>query len=239
MPAIDQSSVANHLLAALPAADFAKLAGALEPVALPLYHTMLHAEAEAEAAYFVETGTISMLARLEDGGLVEVGMVGREGMAGLPFVFGTRISPMEAIVQIPGRSLRVAAPAFRQALKESPALLALLLRYSQAFHTQVSLAAGCNATHSLVRRLARWLLMAHDRAGGDEFSLTHEIMSQMLAVRRAGVTIAAGKLQTAGLIRYRRGKITVLNRTGLEEASCECYETIQRITQRVLTPPPD
>ncbi|MFC7553461.1 Crp/Fnr family transcriptional regulator [Pseudoroseomonas wenyumeiae] len=143
------------------------------------------------------------------------------------------------MVQIPGRSLRVAGPAFRQALKENPALVALLLRYSQAFHTQVSLAAGCNATHSLVHRLARWLLMAHDRAGGDEFALTHEIMSQMLAVRRAGVTIAAGSLQTAGLIRYRRGKITVLNRGGLEEASCECYGTIQRITKRVLAPLPD
>jgi CRP-like cAMP-binding protein len=238
MPIIEQHSVANHLLAALPSADFAKLALALEPIDLTVHQTLFHAEEEVGAAYFVETGTISMLARLEDGSLIEVGMVGRDGMAGLPFVFGTALSPVEAMVQISGRSLRVAGPVFRQILKESPALVALLLRYAQAFYTQVSLAAGCNATHNLVHRLARWLLMAHDRAGQDEFPLTHEIMSQMLAVHRPGVTVAAGALRNAGFLRYQQGKITILDRAGLEAASCECYGTIQRITKRLITPLP-
>jgi CRP-like cAMP-binding protein len=233
MSIIEQHSIANHLLKALPSRDFALLAPALQAVDLAVHQTVAHAEEEVEAAYFVETGTISMLARLENGNLVEVGMVGRDGMVGLPFVFGTVVSPVEAMVQISGRSLRIGAPAFRQVLRESPALMASLLRYAQAFYTQVSLAAGCNATHNLVFRLARWLLMAHDRVDGDEFPLTQETMSQMLAVHRPGVTVAAGTLQTAGLIRYGRGKITILDRASLENASCECYRTIQRITQRL------
>lgn len=238
MSIIEQRQVANQLLAALPPADFARLAPALVAVDLAVYQTLFRAEEEVEAAYFVETGTISMLAHLEDGHLVEIGMVGSDGMAGLPFVFGTAISPADAVVQIPGRSLRVAAPAFRRVLQESPALTSMLLRYAQAFHTQVSLAAGCNATHNIVHRLARWLLMAHDRAGSDEFPLTHEIMSQMLAVRRTGVTVTAGALRSAGLIDYSRGKIIILDRPGLEKAACECYGTIQRITKRLNAPRP-
>ena len=238
MPTIEQHSVANHLLAALTAADFARLTPALEPVDLTIQQTLFQAEGEVGAAYFVETGTISMMVRLEEGGLTEVGIIGSEGMAGLPLVFGAAISPVEAMAQIPGRSLRVAAPAFRQALKGSPALMALLLRYAQAFYAQVSLAAGCNATHDISHRLARWLLMARDRTGADDFPLTHEIMAQMLGVRRAGVTVIAGILQNAGLIRYRRGRMTILDRAGLEDASCECYGTIQRVTGRLLAPPP-
>jgi len=116
--------------------------------------------------------------------------------------------------------------------------MASLLRYAQAFHTQISLAAGCNATHSIVNRLARWLLMAHDRVCSNEFPLTHEIMSQILAVRRTGVTVTAGALRSSGLIGYSRGKIIVLDRAGLEGAACECYGTIQRITRRLNTPLP-
>jgi CRP-like cAMP-binding protein len=237
MPTIDQGSVANHLLTALPSAEFARLAPALEAVDLAMHQTLFRAEEEVEAAYFVETGTISMLARLEDGGLVEVGIVGREGVAGLPFVFGAAISPVEAMTQIPGRSLRVAAPAFRQALRQRPALTPVLLRYAQAFYAQVSLAAGCHAAHDIPHRLARWLLMAHDRVGADEFPMTHEILAQMLGVRRQGVTVTAGILQNAGLIRYGRGRMTILDRAGLEDASCECYVAIQRITARLLAPP--
>ncbi|MCR0984290.1 Crp/Fnr family transcriptional regulator [Roseomonas populi] len=231
MSTIEQAGISNELLAALPADDFARLAPALERVDLTVQQTLFEAESEIDAAYFVEAGTISMLARLEDGGLVEVGMIGPEGMAGLPFVFGTNVTPVEAIAQVSGQSLRVAAPVFRRALGESPALMSLMLRYAQTFYAQVSLAAGCNATHNLVHRLARWLLMAHDRAKSDEFPLTHEIMAQMLAVHRPGVTIAAGTLQTAGFIRYGRGRLTILDRAGLEDASCECYRTIQRITR--------
>jgi CRP-like cAMP-binding protein len=237
MSSIEQSGVANHLLSALPAADFAQLAPALEPVDLTIQQTLLQADAEVGAAYFVESGIVSMLARLEEGGLVEVGLLGREGMAGLPLVFGTAISPVEAMVELPGRALRVKAPLFRQALERSPALMSLLLRYAAALHAQVSLAAGCHAAHDIPHRLARWLLMAHDRAEADEFPMTHEIMAQMLGVRRAGVTVVAGLLQNAGLIRYGRGRIVILDRARLEDASCECYGTIERITKRVLAPP--
>ena len=230
---IEQADVANGLLAALPPDDFARLAPARERVDLTVQQTLFEAESEIDAAYFVETGTISMLARQEDGGLVEVGMVGPEGMAGLPFVFGTGITPVEAIAQVSGHSLRIPAPAFRKALGESSVLSSDLLRYAQTFYAQVSISAGCNATHTLVHRLARWLLMAHDRAKSDEFPLTHEVMAQMLAVHRPGVTIAAGTLQTAGFIRYGRGRLTIIDRAGLEEASCECYRTIQRITARL------
>jgi CRP-like cAMP-binding protein len=174
MSVIEQHSVANHLLRELPPADFGLLASTMRAVDLTVQQTVAAAEEEADAAYFVETGTISMLARLENGSLVEVGMVGQDGMVGLSRVLGTAISPVEAMTQISDRSLRVAAPAFQQVLKESPALLALLLRYAQAFYTQVSLAAGCNASHNLAHRLARWLLMAHDRVDGDEFPLTRK-----------------------------------------------------------------
>jgi CRP-like cAMP-binding protein len=236
MSGIEQSSVANRLLRTLPAQDFARLAPALQPVDLPLGQVLFHAEAEVEAAYFVETGTISMLARLEEGGLMEVGLVGFEGMVGLPLVFGTGVSPLEALAQIPGRSLRVAAPVFRRALEESPAMMPLLLRYAQSFYAQVSQAAACNGIHNLEQRLARWLLMAHDRVEGDELPLTQEFIAQMLGVRRPGVTIVAGILQSAGLIRHRRGHVTILDRPGLESASCECYAVIRRLSERLGDP---
>ncbi|WP_149539165.1 Crp/Fnr family transcriptional regulator [Siccirubricoccus phaeus] len=234
MSAIEQSGIANRLLRALPEAEFARLAPALELLDLPLGRTLFPAEGEVDAAWFVETGTVSMLARLEEGGLMEVGIVGPEGMAGLPLVFGTGVSPIEALVQVPGRSLRIAGAAFRRALAESPALLPLLLRYAQVFYAQVTQAAACNGNHTLEQRLARWLLMVHDRVMGDELPLTQEFLAQMLGVRRPGVTIAAGILQNAGLIRHRRGHVTILDRDGLENASCECYGAIRRLTARLL-----
>ncbi|MFT8246336.1 Crp/Fnr family transcriptional regulator [Roseomonas sp. BN140053] len=236
MPVLEQSNVANHLLAALPPADFALLAPALEPVDFAIHQILIHAEDEVGAAYFVESGVVSMLARLQEGEAVETGVIGPEGMAGLPLVFGTPISPLEAAGEIPGRALRVAAPALRKVLQDSPALMQVLLHYAQAFYAQVSIAAGCHAAHDIPHRLARWLLMAHDRAEADEFPITHEVLAQMLGVRRAGVTIHAGLLQNAGLIRYQRGQIAIVDRTGLENASCECYRSIQRITERLRAP---
>jgi len=234
MSAIDQPGPANHLLRALPPGDRDRLAPALQPVELAVGTTLFRAEAAVEAAWFVDAGALSMLAGLEDGGLMEVGLVGQEGMAGLPLVFGTTVSPVEAMVQVAGRAQRVAAPAFRRALAECPGLRPLLLRYAQAFFAQVSQAAACNGSHVIEQRLARWLLMVHDRLGGDAVPLTHEFLAQMLGVRRSGVTIAAGILQTAGLIRYRRGHVAILDRRGLESAACECYAAIRRITDRLM-----
>ena len=235
MPQLTQATVRNRLLAALPSDDFRRLAGSLQPVNLELKQ-VLHAPGErVEVAYFPESGTVSMLAPLEGGELLEVGMIGREGMVGLPAILGTDTTATEAMVQMPGSAWRIRASALREAFEHSAALRALLLRYVQAYHTQVALAAACNARHAIEERLARWLLMAHDRAEGDELPLTQEFIAQMLGVRRAGVTVAAGSLQRAGLIRHRNGHITVLDRPGLEATACECYGTVQQQFEHILS----
>ncbi len=234
MPQLDQATVRNRLLAALPSDTFTQLAGTLQPVSLK-DKQVLHAPGEpVEAAYFPESGTVSMLAPLEGGELLEVGMIGREGMVGLPVILGTDSLATEAMTQMPGTAWRIRASALREAFEHSAALRALLLRYVQAYHTQVALAAACNARHAIEERLARWLLMAHDRAEGDELPLTQEFIAQMLGVRRAGVTVAAGSLQRAGLIRHRNGHITVLDRPGLEAEACECYGTVRQQFEHIL-----
>ncbi len=224
----------NHLLAALPPHDLARLRPQLEPVALLVPQVLYAAGQPIPAVHFVETGWVSMVARLEGGDLAEVGLVGREGMVGLSLALGADAASTEAMVQGTGTALRMDAAAFRQALAGSAALHRLLLRYALAFQAQVSQTAACNGRHRLEERLARWLLMAHDRADGDELPLTQDFLSMMLAVRRSGVTIAAGILQKAGLIRYVRGRITVLDRPGLEAAACECHGAVRREYARLL-----
>lgn len=226
----------NRLLAALPPGDLARLLPHLRPVEYPLRH-VLHAPDEPIAAvHFFETGWVSMLAGLDDGDSAEVGLVGREGMAGLPLLLGADRSPLEAMVQAGGTALRLEAAAFRDCLHGVPALRTLLLRYALAFTAQVSQTAACNANHGIEQRLARWMLMAHDRAEGDEFPMTHEFLSMMLGVRRAGVTVAAGVLQRAGYIHYDRGRMAVTDRPGLEAAACECHGTVRREFERLLGP---
>ena len=176
-----------------------------------------------------------MLAYLEDGDAAEVGLVGRERMVGLPLLLG---GDLEAMVQCPGCALRMDAAAFRDALERVPALRTLLLRYALVHHGQVARTAACNGRHHIDQRLARWLLMAHDRARTDEFPMTHEFLAMMLGVRRAGITVAAGQLQRAGFIRYERGCVEVTDRPGLESASCECYGVVRRAQERLLGPPP-
>ena len=163
------------------------------------------------AAWFPITGYVSLLATFENGDAVEVGMAGTEGMVGLPLLLGIDRSPVEAIVQAEGRALRIDAEPLRRIAEERPALRAVLLEYTHVFHMLVTMTAACNARHLLEQRLARWLLMAHDRAEGDEFPITHEFLSLMLGVRRAGVTVAAGALQRAGLVRYDQGRMQVTN----------------------------
>ncbi|MCB4821906.1 Crp/Fnr family transcriptional regulator [Roseicella aerolata] len=235
-PSDSRSVPRNGLLAALPPEDLARFRRRLELVDLPLRHVLHAPDAPIGAVHFPETSWISLLAMLEGGDAAGVGMIGREGMVGLPLLYGTDQSPFEAMAQMGGNALRLDAAAFRDALEHSPALRALLLRYARAFSTQVSWTAACNGRHLLEQRLTRWMLIAHDRAGGDDFPMTHEFLAMMLGVRRAGVTVAAGALQRAGLIRYDRGRITVSDRRGLEAAACECYGMVRREFRRLLGP---
>ena len=226
----------NRLLAALPPGDFARLWPLLERVELPLHHILDVPNQPIAAVHFPETGWVSMLAYLDRGDAAEVALVGREGMVGLPLLLGADQSSLEAMVQAPGTALRLGAGAFRDALSASLALRALLSRYALAHHEQVARTAACNGRHRIEKRLARWLLTAHDRADGGEFPMTHEFLAMMLGVRRGGVTIAAGVLQKAGLIRYDSGRVAVTDRNGLEAAACGCYGTVRREFERLLAP---
>jgi CRP-like cAMP-binding protein len=236
MAHIDQNGtdVGNALLAALPPEDMARLRQRLQPVELYFNQTLYASESAVEAVLFPESGMVSLLATLDDGEQIEVGISGREGLVGLPLVLGDDRSLVEARVQLGGTALRIGAAAFRDEMERSPALRRLLLRYAHAFHVQVTLTAACNARHAIENRLARWLLIAHDRAETDDFAMTHEFISMMLGVRRPGVTIAAGILQKAGLVHYARGRMAIMDRHGLEAASCECYHTARREFARLL-----
>jgi CRP-like cAMP-binding protein len=232
-----QSAVRNRLLAALPPGDFAALAPTLRSVELGFKQTLHRPDRPIEAAYFLGNGMVSMLAPLEEGQAMEVGLIGREGLVGLPVVLGAESASTEALVQMPGDALRVPAPELREVFEASAALRGVLLRYAQASHTQIAQTAACNGQHAVDERLARWMLMAHDRAGADEFPMTQEFIATMLGVRRAGISVAAGVLQKAGVIRYGYGRITVLDRAGLEAASCECYGAVRRQYERLLGAP--
>jgi CRP-like cAMP-binding protein len=231
---IEQSALRNRILTALPSADFKRLAASLTSVTLTLKQNLLEAEEPIGAAYFIETGMISYLNYLEGGEAQEIGLIGSEGMIGLPLILGVDQAPFGAMVQMEGTALRLSPTALRQAFNESETLRTRLLRYMQALHIQVSQTAACNNHHSLEERLTRWLLMAHDRAGNDQFPMTHEFMSMMLGVRRAGVTVTAGALKHAGLIHYTNGDITILDRPSLEAMACECYGNVQRQYSQLL-----
>jgi CRP-like cAMP-binding protein len=213
--------------------DFERLRPHLEPVTLSLRQTLAKAGVSIEHANYPDCGMISLVSPL-DGLMVEVGVVGREGFAGTPILLGVDASPLEMMVQVAGTGSRIRADALRGEVGQSPALLRLLLRYTQAFHSQVSQSAACNGRHTLQERLARWLLMARDRTESDELPLSHEFLSMMLGVRRAGVTVAVGTLKAAGLIRSSHGHITILDRDGMEAAACECYRVVKREYERLL-----
>jgi CRP-like cAMP-binding protein len=224
----------NHLLAALPADELAWILPRLERVELTLRRVLQPSEQPVTAVYFPETGWISMINLLSDGGAAEVGHAGREGMAGLPLLFGVDTSSAQSMVQGAGTALRMEAAAFRDALERCPAFRSLLLRYALAFNEEVAQTAACNGRHVLEQRLARWILMAHDRSEGDEVPMTQEFLAMMLCVQRPGVTGAMGRLQQGGHIQLGRGAITITDRAGLEEAACECYRTVRRRFERLL-----
>ncbi len=226
----------NRLLVALPPEDLARLRPRLEPVELELRKIIYAADEPITAVYFPESGWISMIAVLVDGNSAEVGIVGFEGLIGLPVLLGSDRSATEAIVQAPGIFLRLGVDAFREELDRSSAFRTLLLRYALAFQLQVTQTAACNGHHALEQRLARWLLAAHDRAEDDGFPMTQEFLAMMLCVHRPGVTVAARLLQQAGLIRYGSGHITVIDRAGLEAVACECYGAVTREFERLFGP---
>jgi CRP-like cAMP-binding protein len=224
----------NRLLAALPPEVLAALWPRLQPVELA-FRQILHEPGKPIASiYFPETGWASMLAYLEDGDAAEVGLVGHEGFVGLPILLGGDSDDLEAMVQAPGTALRMDARAFREELERLPVFRILLLRYALVHHGQVARSAACNGRHQIDQRLARWLLMAHDRAQEDAFPMTHEFLSMMLGVRRAGVTVAAGQLSKAGFIHYERGRIQITDRPSLESVSCECYGVVRRACDALL-----
>ena len=221
------------MLAALPARTRAELLRQSEVLTLPHGHRAYDAGMPITEVYFPQTAVFSMVREMTDGAGIEVGTIGREGVVGGSVLAGATLMSTRCIVQIPGRAWRIATPALRAAVARSldgpetadgGAILGdLLQRYAQALFEQVSQTAACNRLHALEQRCARWLLMTHDRVDGDEIALTQEFLSYMLGVRRAGVTEACGTLQRSGLIRYRHGHITVVDRAGLEAATCECY----------------
>jgi len=203
-------------------------------VDLPLGKSLYDPYVPLEHVYFPEDGVASLLTQLDNGIETEVATVGREGMVGLPAFFGVESVPGRAIWQVSGKALVLSTKVLRRETRQGGALNDVLRLYAQGLFTQISQSASCNRRHEIVQRCSRWLLMTHDRVNGDEFELTHEFLSKMLGVRRAGVSVAAGILQKAGLIKYSRGRITILDREGLEAISCECYRIVREEFDRLL-----
>lgn len=224
----------NRLLNTLPSADRARLWSRLEPVPLGFKQVLSAPHEPISHVYFPLGGLVSLLAVMADGTALEVGLIGNEGLVGLPIFLGAGSTPGRTLCLIPSEALRLPADAFRAEAGASGALDRVLRRYAQGLFTQVAQTAACNRLHPMAQRLARWLLLTHDRAGADEFPLTHEFVSQMLGVRRASVTVALGTLQQAGAIRSTRGRITIVNRPGLEAAACECYRLVRDEMDRLL-----
>jgi CRP-like cAMP-binding protein len=225
----------NQLLTLLPRAELEKISPDLEPVTLALRQVLHEPDEKIAYVYFVTSGVISIVNEPDAGEIVECATIGPEGMAGFPLVLGTSSIPSRAIVQIPGEALRMSSADFQRALDRLPRFRALLLRYIMALLNQIAQVTSCNRLHEVQERCARWLLQTHDRVLSDSFPLTHEFLSQMLGVHRPTVTVAAGILQKAGLVEYSRGTITILDRKGLEAASCNCYRLIAAEYERLLT----
>lgn len=224
----------NRILRRLPAEEYDRLVPHLEPIDVQALEVLEEVDQPLRHVYFSQTSLISVLRRMRSGALIEAGVIGSEGMAGLPLILGETWSPETLAGQVPGACKRMPAETFRVLLPELPVLADLLRRYALSFLDLVGQSAACNGTHPVEKRCARWLLLTHDRVGGDEFHLTQAVLAQMLAVRRAGVSEAAGALQRAKLIRYSRGQITILDRAGLEAASCECYQIVRDHFDRLL-----
>ncbi|MGZ8377024.1 MAG: Crp/Fnr family transcriptional regulator [Gemmatirosa sp.] len=217
----------SRLLRSLPLEEYAGLLPQLQSVRLPWKDVLVEPNVPIEHVWFLREGAASVLATEQEGGPVEAGVIGPEGFVGLPVLLGTDAMPYRVIMQVAGDAWRLPAAAFRALVDERPAVRRVLLRYAQYYTDQVSQTAACNRLHTVEERCARWLLMTHDRVHGDAFEITHEFLAMMLGVRRAGVTVAMGVMQTHGGVRYSRGRVEVLDRGALERASCGCYRVIR------------
>jgi CRP-like cAMP-binding protein len=224
----------NHLLDALPPESYARLEPQLELQKLELGDVLYEPGRAMRYVYFPTTAIVSMLYVMEDGSSAEIAIVGNEGILGISLFMGGESTPSRAVVQSAGLTYRMRAPLLKTEFARYGSLMHVLLRYTQALITQMAQTAVCNRHHSVDQQLCRWLLLSLDRLASNELTMTQELIANMLGVRREGVTEAAGKLQAAGLLEYRRGKITVLDRPGLEARSCECYQVVKREFDRLL-----
>ena len=224
----------NHLLAALPTAEFDALAAHLEWVAMPLGKTLYGPDEKLQHAYFPTTSIVSLQYVMESGATAETAGVGNEGVVGVSLFLGGETTSSTAVVQTGGHAYRLEAKLLKEAFNRAGLMQHLLLRYTQALLTQTAQTAACNRHHTLEQQLCRWLLLTLDRLPTNELVMTQELVASMLGVRREGITEAAGNLQRAGLISYRRGHIAVLDRHGLEAHACECYAVVKKELTRLL-----
>ncbi len=224
----------NRLLDALPTGDYERLATHLELIPMRLGDVLYESGDRLRYVYFPTTSIVSLLYVMEDGASAEIAVVGNEGILGISLFMGGETTPSRAVVQSAGYAFRLKAELLKNEFGRFGPTMHLLLRYTQALITQMAQTAVCNRHHSVDQQLCRWLLLSLDRLASNELTMTQELIANMLGVRREGVTEAAGKLQDAGLIRYRRGKITVLDRPGVEARSCECYQVVKSEFDRLL-----
>ncbi|HEX8130655.1 MAG TPA: Crp/Fnr family transcriptional regulator [Pyrinomonadaceae bacterium] len=224
----------NRILSELPPEEYERLSPYLDPVRLSVGDILYYPHDPVTHVYFPNRGTLSIVSTFAAGGGVEVGVVGNEGVFGVNVVLGSVTTPLEALVQLPGDGLRIPADVIKKEFKADGLLQDLLLRYTQAFIIQIAQTAACNRSHPVGGRLARWLLMSHDRAMSDELQLRQDFISLMLGTRRPGINEAAGELQDAGAIRYNRGHVQIVDREQLEARSCECYAIVKNEFDRLL-----
>jgi CRP-like cAMP-binding protein len=217
----------NRLLLALPARNLKRLLPDLENIPCEREQVLLDADSSLDFVYFPERGVISVVAVYEDGRIIEMATIGREGCSGVQALFGAKISSVRLLVQIPGSAVKMSRAAFTRALGSMPAFRNLMTAYVQAFLEQVMVSVACNGAHSLKERLARWLLMMRDRSDEDRLPLTQDLLAEMLGVKRPSVTNAVRELERHGLIARGRRQVTILDRTGLTQASCECYRLVR------------
>ena len=225
----------NHLLGALPPPDFERLAPHLNLVPLPLGEILYEPGQQLQHAYFPTTAIVSLHYVMESGASAETAGVGNEGVVGIALFMGGDTTPSSAVVKTAGHAYRLERRLLKEEFARAGLLQRLLLRYTQALITQMTQTAACNRHHSVEQQLCRWLLSTLDRVPSDELIITQELVASMLGVRREGITEAAGRLQSAGFIRYRRGHISVLNRVGLEAGACECYAVVKTELTRLLS----
>jgi CRP-like cAMP-binding protein len=224
----DRNSIANTILLSLSREESNQILPRLEFVRLKLHQVLHEAGETIKSGYFVNSGMMSILAVQPDGKTVEVGLIGREGFAGLPLLVGYSSSPTRVMIQGDATAYRCDAETLKQLMRQFPELEQRLHRFAHQLAMQTTQIAACNRLHEVEERLARWILMSHDRVLADTLPLTQEFMAQMLGTRRSSVTVAAGALQRAGLISYTRGSVTILSRQKLERTACDCYGIVQR-----------